>query len=92
MLLMRSTPILSKTMPCPYVISMLVPLLVRAADQGIQSLTSCFLQMLDTQHIIIACQSQSGLKAPMLEDHDAKMFASFDVTPHAANVAGDTQC
>ena len=34
LLLVHSTPTLLKSMPRPYVTSMLVPLLVRAADQG----------------------------------------------------------
>ena len=34
LLLLRSTPTLLQSMPRPYVTSMMVPLLVRAADQG----------------------------------------------------------
>ncbi len=34
LLLVRSTPTLMKSMPRPYVTSMMVPLLVRAAEQG----------------------------------------------------------
>ena len=34
LLLVRSTPVLLQSMPRPYVTSMMVPLLVRAADQG----------------------------------------------------------
>ena len=34
-LLVHSTPTLLQSMPRPYVTSMMVPLLVRAADQGV---------------------------------------------------------
>lgn len=35
LLLVHSTPTLLQSMPRPYVTSMMVPLLVRAADQGL---------------------------------------------------------
>lgn len=41
LLLVRSTPTLVKSMPRPYVTSMMVPLLVRAAEQGKTSLNCC---------------------------------------------------
>ena len=41
LLLVRSTPVLLQSMPRPYVTSMMVPLLVRAADQGEPTPSSC---------------------------------------------------
>lgn len=38
LLLVHSTPTLLQSMPRPYVTSMMVPLLVKAADQGVRPL------------------------------------------------------
>ena len=42
LLLLHSTPTLLQSMPRPYVTSMMVPLLVRAADQGSWIFDACF--------------------------------------------------
>ena len=41
LLLVHSTPTLLQSMPRPYVTSMMVPLLVRAADQGSRIFDAC---------------------------------------------------
>ena len=70
LLLVRSTPTLLQSMPRPYVTSMMVPLLVRAADQGAPAPTlpcslpssPCFLSLC-TQYwlqICLPCATVSG--------------------------------